>query len=126
MSRLEEALSPVVAREVLAILMKGLAVHVRTDGGALPGWAQDVCQALDELTDAPTPATVRRMSASGPVVGMVDTWVTTGLAAGLAGCSERHVRRLAATGRVRARQVGARTWLVDRDSLATVLRRSAA
>ncbi|MEO5313184.1 helix-turn-helix domain-containing protein [Pseudarthrobacter sp. CC12] len=53
-------------------------------------------------------------------------WLGVMDAAARTGMSERHIRRLASTGRVVARRVGRRNWVVDIDSLENVLRNQAA
>jgi excisionase family DNA binding protein len=94
-----------MARAVVDAAVHELAARSRRDGTAAiaPG-VRDVLSALD-------------VSASGqPFASMDGTrWVSTAEAARLAGVSERSVRRLAESGRIRARRPG-RDWQVDHDS----------
>jgi len=43
-------------------------------------------------------------------------WISAGQTAELLGVDPRHVRRLATTGRLTGRQLGDRTWLIERES----------
>lgn len=126
MGDLEELLRGEVANDVLAAVIRELTRH-RTNGGALPGWAQPVCEALAAAADVEPIPLPRSVSGNGPASGNLAStqWVTAGEAADLTGCSERHVRRLAASGQVIARRVGAHSWLIDQDSITGVLRRTA-
>lgn len=122
---LPDLLQGQVAREVLNVLVRGLTVHVRGDGHPVPWWAQPVCQALADVAETPRPAVG---SASGTASESLEasTWAPVDEAAGLAGCSASYARRLARSGRIRARRVGSRSWLIDIGSLALVLGRTAA
>lgn len=116
-----------VANAVLGAVIRDLTRHVRSNGGRVPAWARPVCEALAVAAEVTPIALPRSVSAIGPVPGTLASaqWVTVGLAADLTGCSERHIRRLAASGQVVARRVGARSWLIDADSVLSVLRRTA-
>lgn len=114
-----------VAREVLNVLVRGLTVHVRSDGHPVPTWAQPVCQALADAAELPCPA-VRSGTGTASESLEASTWAPIDEAADLAGCSPSYARRLARSGRVRARRVGSRSWLIDIDSLTRVLGRTAA
>ena len=126
MGDLDELLRGEVANDVLAAVIRELTRH-RTNGGALPAWAQPVCEALAAAADVDPIPLPRNVSDVGRGLAMLSStrWVTAGEAADLTGCSERHVRRLAASGQVVARRVGARSWLIDQDSITNVLRRTA-
>ena len=122
---LTDLLQGQVAREVLNVLVRGLTVYVRSDGHPVPAWAQPVCQALADVADAPCPAV---SSATGTASESLEVaiWAPVDEAADSAGCSASYARRLARSGRVRARRVGSRSWLIDIDSLSRVLGRTAA
>lgn len=122
---LSDLLQGQVAREVLNVLVRGLTVHVRSDGHPVPTWAQPVCQALAEVAELPCPA-VGSATGTAPESLEASTWAPVDEAADLAGCSAAYVRRLARSGRVRARRVGSRSWLIDIESLTRVLGRTAA
>ena len=54
------------------------------------------------------------------------SWLGVMDAAARTGLSERQIRRMASSGRVIAKRIGKRSWLVDIESLENVLRRQAA
>jgi hypothetical protein len=124
MSGLDDLLRGQVARGVMRSLSRDLTHQLRWNGRTVPPWAAVVMAALQEASGEPLSPAV--MSAIGrPVVMLGEArWVTAREAAPLAGRSERHIRRLAASGHVRARRIGKRTWQVDLDSLIGVLGRA--
>lgn len=124
---LVELLQGPVAREVLGVLMRGLSAHVRADGGSVPVWAPVVCRALADAADVQVAPVVAVGSGTGTGLESLgpSAWAPIEQAADSAGCSASYARRLARSGRVRARRVGARSWLIDVESLARVLRRTA-
>lgn len=101
-----------VAGDVLRLLVLGLTVRVRADGGELGPTARRVLWALHEAaqrteqtgfadeTSAPAPATVEIRTAQEMAVVM--------------GCSVQYVRRLCASGALHARRAG-RSWLITDD-----------
>jgi hypothetical protein len=100
-------------------LLSEMTIALAPTGARLSPDAQRLLAGLD--------AVIR--SDSGPVVATVTEspgagFVPVAEAAHRAKRSERHVRRLAAAGKVRSRRVGARTLLVDLDGLINVLRRT--
>lgn len=113
-----------LAGDVLRTLMVGLTARVRADGGEL---GPDVRRLLYALHDAEQRAaepfesdTAPIDSASGTVLAGADTVgsaVSVQEAAALLGCSTGYVRRLARTGTLAARRIGARAWAIDRATL---------
>lgn len=105
-----------LAGPVRRILIRDLAQHIRTDGGAPTTAVRQLVYALaraehhaqadtdgsDTGTPPPAPATVE---------------ISTTAAAVVLGCSESYVRRLCRSGRLHGRRAGRRTWLIDRASL---------
>jgi hypothetical protein len=81
---------------------------------------------LPWLTEVLTPPSATGPEDHAPVsleeAGVSRRWVAAGQAAGETGLTPRSVRRLAATHRIHARRVGARSWLVDVDSVRDYLR----
>lgn len=67
-----------------------------------------------------TAALAWRQSAGGlpdrTTADPLPAWITTSQTADLLGVDPRHVRRLAAAGRLTARQLPTGTWLVERES----------
>lgn len=127
MGDLERLLVGPAARAAAVALQDHLTRHAR-NGGAMPDWAVPLMRELAIAADADLPHLPVVMSATGHANDTLaeSSWVTVAVAADLAGCTERHARRLAAAGRVRARRLGERTWVIDIDSLKRVLRRTAA
>lgn len=111
---------------LLRASMAGVSTRMR-DGGRLPPYAAGVLQRLAAVADSDPPAWLAASSASGTssrTVDHVDRFVPAASAAERAGVSAEYVRRLARQGRIRRTRVG-RIWLVDPESLAAVLRRTA-
>lgn len=106
---------------VLYWVLRGLRER-RTAGLPIPAWGVDMARDLSAAAGVEPPSAARG-TAPGTLEA-VNQYVTTTAAATAAGVSAGYVRRLARTGRVRARQVG-RDWLVDPASLTNVLRRTA-
>ncbi|MFC1434269.1 helix-turn-helix domain-containing protein [Streptacidiphilus sp. N1-3] len=105
---------PDIADEVLRVLILGLDARVRADGGELSPSTRRFLYALHESSQLP-----RRTAstASGtPLSPVATVELTTEQAAALLECIPRYVRRLAATGRIKARHAG-RAWLIDAASL---------
>lgn len=117
-----------IAGDVLRALTRDLTARVRADGGEL---AADVRRLLYALHDAEQRAAHRAAepfesgtapldSASGTVLAGADSVgsaVSVQEAAALLGCSTGYVRRLARTGTLAARRIGARAWAIDRAAL---------
>lgn len=114
------------AHAVLRALVRDLTAQT-TNGKAVPPWAQPVCEALARAAEVPAPDMSATGHAFGSVLGMGSSpgLVPVSEAARLVGRGERHVRRLAASGRVVHQRVGERTLLVDVESLRNVLGRTA-
>jgi hypothetical protein len=108
---------PAVARAVLRCLMRDLRRQVQ-NGLPVPAWAEEVMAGLAAVAEVESPAI------GTPVANVVvmSQMVSIAEAAAAVNASEEYVRRLARTGRVLGRRVGARTWLVDLDSLKGVMR----
>ena len=98
---------PELCRTVARLAVLGLADRVRRDGGSSvpPGLAALLAE-LDKSAGGPGFATVEAPS-----------WLAAGEAAHLTGTSARHVRRLARSGRLRARKRG-RDWEIEQASAA--------
>lgn len=125
-----------MARVVFDALMRDAAAQLAADRdrrrngqegrAVLP--SRELLEALAEVADASLPDLIVG-SASGTTLASVgdvrDAMITAAAAADLVGKSESYVRRLARSHRVRGRKVGT-TWLVDPESLKSVLSRSAA
>lgn len=114
------------ARWLLRASMAGVDTGIRA-GGRLPTYAAEVLRRLADIADSDPPAWQAVGSVNGTArssVGDVDRFVPTAAAAASSGVSAEYVRRLARSGRIRHTKVG-RAWLVDPESLATVLRRTA-
>ena len=124
---LEELIRGQVAAAVLRSLMRDQERQLRLNGTGIQRWTLPVSQALHEAAgrELSTPA---RVAYIGPPVGKLSSssWLGVMDAAARTGMSERHVRRLASSGRVVAHRVGRRTWVVDIESLENVLRNQAA
>jgi len=124
MPELEELLRGRVAYGAMTVIFRYLRGQLKEKGTPFPVWAKPVLEALSEAAGLPSPDGL--MSDSGRPVERVDStnWLTVRAAAELVKRTDRHVRRLALSGQVRARRVGGRVWLVDLDSLRGVLERS--
>lgn len=104
-----------LARPLLRVLMRALTREAREDGGTIPEGIGEFLRALQTATAPPAMADV---GPSPNAPASVETvLLTVAQAAEETGYSPRHLRRLAATGRVRARRLHARGWLVDPASL---------
>ncbi|MFF2296974.1 hypothetical protein [Arthrobacter sp. NPDC058127] len=116
-----------IAQGVLRSLMRDVERQMREQGASVPVWALPVYKALQEASGADLDRTVVA-SVIGPRLAKVEStnWVGVMDAATRTGRSERQVRRLASSGRVIAKRIGHRSWLVDIDSLENVLRNQAA
>ncbi|MFF4347847.1 helix-turn-helix domain-containing protein [Streptomyces sp. NPDC001530] len=108
-----------VAGDVLRALVRDLTARVRADGGEIgPG----VRQLLYALHTAAQRIDIEHSSDNGtapPPTGNVSTGTEVSVpeAAALLGCTPEYVRRLARTGAITARRIGARTWAIDRAAL---------
>lgn len=127
MGSLDDLLRGQVARGVMRSLSRDLTQQLRWNGRTVPPWAAVVMAALQEASGEPlSPAVMSAIGRPVVTVGLAEArWVTTREAAQLTGRTERHIRRLASNGQVRARRIGKRTWQVDLDSLTNVLGRTA-
>lgn len=110
-------LAPDVAYAVAGCLVRDFTV-TRRNGRALPLWAPAVLAALAEASGEAACFVSETRSGSVVPVGL-----SASKAADLTGVSAQYVRRLASSGRVRRERVG-RAWLIDLDSLRTVLGRT--
>ena len=114
-------LAPDVAYAVAGCLVRDFTV-TRRNGRALPLWAPAVLAALAEASGEA--ACFAGETGSGSVVAVLSPGCLAACeAADLTGVSVQYVRRLASASRVRRERVG-RTWLIDLDSLRTVLGRT--
>jgi hypothetical protein len=121
---LDDLLRGEVAEDVLRALHRQL-LERRRNGRARPVWADEVYRALSEAAGLPAPSGMSSGGhASGTVVDMGFRGVLTREAAQLVDRSQRQVSRLCESGQVRSFRVG-RDYLVDLDSLRTVLGRTA-
>jgi excisionase family DNA binding protein len=107
-----------VAREVLRLLIIGLEVRVRADGGELAPLVRQLLWDLHAASAQADPG--ERPSGSGtgtvqPQKGRLALSVAQ--AAVTLGCSTRWVRRLLVGGRLTGHRVGVRAWAIDPDSL---------
>ncbi|MCA4132944.1 helix-turn-helix domain-containing protein [Arthrobacter sp. M4] len=116
-----------VAAAVLRSLMRDQERQMRENGAGVQVWALPVFRALQEASGAElAPAAVASFIGRVPARMGATSWLGVMEAAARTGRSERQVRRLAASGRVIAKRIGHRSWLVDIDSLENVLRNQAA
>lgn len=100
---------------------------MRENGVGVQVWALPIYRALQEASGVDlAPAAVASVIGRAPVRMRATNWVGVMEAATRTGRSERHVRRLASSGRVIAKRIGNRSWLVDIESLENVLRNQAA
>jgi excisionase family DNA binding protein len=121
---------PTVARDVLRALIRDLTARVRADGGEVGPGVRRLLYALHTAAQRAEQDTAARppfelatepfdSSATGtappPAATVAEVSVTE--AADLLGCTPEYVRRLARTGTVTARRIGARTWAIDRAAL---------
>jgi excisionase family DNA binding protein len=122
-SELEELFHGQVAVWVAGCLRRDMRQQLQWSAKMPPGFARDVLKALSDAAGVPADTAV---AASGSAVGMVVTtsWITVHDAAAQSGLSERRVRQLAESGRIRSRRFG-RAWQIDMDSLTNVLGRAA-
>jgi hypothetical protein len=126
-SGLDELISGPVAVAVLRSLMRDQERQMRVNGVGVQQWTLPVYRALQDAAGRQLPVSAR-VAYIGPPVGKLSSssWLGVMDAAARTGMSERHIRRLASSGRVVARRVGRRNWVVDIDSLENVLRNQAA
>jgi hypothetical protein len=124
-SRLDDLLRGEVAYAAMRSIIRDLVPQSRNLRKDLPAWAVPVLEALAAAAGEPVPAGVRSVIGRAPAIVELVDWITVKEASGRSGKSERHIRRLAASGRVRNKRVGERSWLIDSDSLINVLRRTA-
>jgi hypothetical protein len=120
---LEEVLRGKVANWAMRSLVRDITRELKDLGKRPPAFARDVLEALAEAAGEQIPDSI---AASGSAVESVvlASWISVSDAAARNGLSERRIRQLAETGRVRAQKVGT-TWQIDLDSLTNVLRRAA-
>jgi hypothetical protein len=101
--------------------------QMRENGAGVQLWALPVYRALQEASGADlAPAAVASVIGRAPARMRATNWLGVMEAAARTGRSERQVRRLASSGRVIAKRIGHRSWLVDIESLENVLRNQAA
>lgn len=98
-------------RPLLRVLVRALTREAREDGGTIP---PGIVEFLRTLQAAARPAADVGPS-EAPPASVDPVMVTVAQAAEGTGYSPRHLRRLAAAGRIRARRLHARGWLVDLD-----------
>ncbi|MBT2450932.1 helix-turn-helix domain-containing protein [Streptomyces sp. ISL-43] len=102
-----------VAGEVLRALVRDLTARVRADGGEVSPAVRRLLYALHAADEQHQQAS----SAAGtPAVAPATVELTAQQAAALLECSPEYARRLARSGRLRARRAGP-VWLVDAASL---------
>lgn len=116
-------LSRLEAREMSRALMRDLREQVLR-GRPVPAWAQRVLPLLAAIADGLDGADI------GTAVGTVGVpdrlhMVSIDEAASAVAKSQTYVRRLAREGRVLAHRVNGKAWVVDLDSLRSVLDRAA-
>lgn len=106
---------PSVAGEVLRALMRDLTVRMRADGGEVSPAVRQLLYALHAADEqhARQPA---GSAAGTPTVRPATVELTAQEVAELLECSPEYARRLARSGRLRARRAGP-VWLVDSASL---------
>lgn len=108
---------PEQAREVLRLVLIGIEVRVRADGGELSPRLRRILYALHHASQMEG----RRSgegAASGTEVGEPGRLaLSVAEAATVLGCSARWVRALLVGGRLTGRRVGVRAWAIDPDSL---------
>ncbi|GAA0426613.1 helix-turn-helix domain-containing protein [Leifsonia naganoensis] len=116
---ISELLHGEVAHGVWRSLMRDWTVRMKQNGVPMPWYAQQVLEALAQEANVPLPSAIGR-----PVVTVeVTNWVSVREAAETVKRSERQITRLANEGKVRARRVNERSWLIDLDSLRSVMER---
>lgn len=107
---------PALAGEVLRRLLRDLTSDVQANGGRLAPSVYSLLWALRDAQDADekgrrTVSTPAGSAPGTPVSGAPIVEISTAEAARLMGCSGSYVRRLARSGRVPARRLGAQ-WLI--------------
>jgi hypothetical protein len=110
-------LPPAVAEWLLKLAVRELRSHVR-NGGALVPAVRKAMEGLAAAADVELDGAGSASRTAPDSVGLV----TAHEAAALVGVSDRYIQRLARDGRVRCRWVG--VWLVDVESVRSVLRRT--
>lgn len=117
---LSELLHGEVAEGVMRSLMRDWTVRLRQSGYPMPWYAKQVLEALAEEVNVALPASV----IGRPVAKVeVTNWISVREAAEAVGRSERQITRLAKGGKILARRLNKRSWLVDLDSLRNVMER---
>ncbi|MCW2496592.1 MAG: hypothetical protein JWQ77_2516 [Jatrophihabitans sp.] len=120
-----EGISPRAAAWLLRVGIPAANDLVKRQGLQVAPDILAALQALAVVADQTLPEMSDRGHAPGNVSPVSrDSWRTTASMAAEVGRSDRHIRRLAASGRVRRLKVGAH-WLVDPDSVRSVLGRTA-
>ncbi|GGV83862.1 hypothetical protein GCM10010294_60900 [Streptomyces griseoloalbus] len=107
---------PSVASEVLRALMRDLLDRTRADGGELSPEARRVLHALHAAAVRGEPHPPAGSSGGTPQQPAATVELTAAEAAHAMRCSPSYARRLARSGRVRARRAGP-VWLIDSASL---------
>ncbi|MEV0912698.1 helix-turn-helix domain-containing protein [Streptomyces sp. NPDC049967] len=112
-----------VAGDVLRALVRDMTERVRADGGEVPAGVRRLLYALHAAAQRAEQHVEKHRAApliehssdngTAPPPTATVAYVSVGEAAALLGCSTEYVRRLARTGIVRARRIGARAWAVD-------------
>ncbi|MEV1054995.1 excisionase family DNA-binding protein [Streptomyces sp. NPDC059017] len=108
---------PALASEVVRILSGHLDSRVRTDGGELSVEARRLLVALQAGAEHATTEPARPAATGSPTADSGTVEVTVTEAVALMECSPRWIRSLIEDGRLTARRVGERLWLVDRGAL---------
>jgi len=121
---LDELVKGPIAAGILRALMRDMARQATEQGMNIPAWTLPVYQALQDASGMDLDrAAVRSVLGPRPDTLKSANWVGVMEAATRAGCSTRHARRLAASGRVIARRLDRHQWLIDLESLTNVLRK---
>lgn len=126
MSDLAELLEdPAVARWLLGSVMRGMKVQTIRDGLSVPPEVMPLLAALATIVDRPDLVCFASETSSARVSSESEFGlIPTRQAAEQFIVSEQYIRKLARDKRIRSRRVG-RAWLIDAESLSTVLRRTA-
>jgi excisionase family DNA binding protein len=119
-SRIEAVVAGPVARWVGRSLVRDIGNQYRQHNQRPPRWAQEVLDALAQAVESPSTAG-GFASATAPAT-LEAHRITVPAAARETGLSEQYIRRLAKSGRIRARRAG-RDWQIDLESLRDVSRK---
>jgi excisionase family DNA binding protein len=103
---------PALAGPVLRILVRDLAQHIRTDGGAPTAGVRQLVYALARAEHKAGRFATESVQPLRPTVEC-----STAEAAALLECSAQHVRSLVRSGRILGRRIGQRAWAINRASL---------